>query len=86
MPPMPDETPARPGRKNVTFWQDVKYQARHCWTNPYWYLLLVLFIYWPIINKNGWNPLEWGWWLVYGILGPPFWLVMAVMYNRTRPY
>lgn len=88
MPCVPEPRNERVGRKsNLTFWQDVKYQARHVWTNPYWYLLLVLFVYGPAINKDGWNPLDWEWgWIIYGILGPPFWLVMAVLYKRTRPY
>jgi hypothetical protein len=75
------------GKSNLTFWQDVKRLAFwRCWANPYWYLLLVLFVYWPIYNRFSIDGLElhWFWW-IYAILGPPFWLVMAVACNRTRP-
>lgn len=84
--PAVSESPiARKDKSNLTFWQDVRFQAKWCWGNPAWYLLLVLFIYGPAISRYGWNPLAWYWpWIVYGIVGPPLWLIYAVFFNRVR--
>jgi hypothetical protein len=74
----------KPVPERAGFWADVRWQLKNCWTNPAWYIMLALFVYGPIINIKGWNPLEWDWWIPYAILGPVFWMTIAVLHRRTQ--
>lgn len=66
----------------MSFWQYFKYSFEYVWTNPYWYLLLAIFVYIPIILH--YQVLGWIFSLIYAITGPFFWLLMLVLHNRCR--
>lgn len=66
----------------MNFFNELRWQLKNCWTNPWWYFVLVLFVFGPVISNEGWNPLDWGWWWLYIIFGPIGWMAMAVLRRR----
>jgi hypothetical protein len=55
------------------------YELTHCWKNPIWYFCLILFVFGPVISKNGWNPLEWGYWWIYVIAIPVLIMLVSIL-------
>lgn len=62
----------------MTFWREVRWQARRVWRNPWWYYALMLFSVGPMINFG------WPWWsAVYIPASAAGVLLLAVGYRRT---
>lgn len=54
----------------MTFWQEACYQFRQIWTNPWWYIALLFFVFGPFLHKDGLNLQDYPWWA---------WIYMPVM-------
>jgi len=68
----------------MTFWQEAFWQFKRVWTNPWWYIALLLFVWGPFAHY-GTEFGEYPWWAwIYMPLMVPTIFFMALLSKRCK--